>query len=234
MDGTDQAEFICKALEAGNSIGTTTVLLNNMFRRPRRQKNLSYSAVARFVRQSPVIVIARRKTRKSGKDDRGTTWAQARLAFANQLLEQLELGRLTPEQRAARASPFPPLYPHAIAWWDEHHKKVIIGHSSKLEVRVYRNAEGKATPPEEGGVLPPEHMRVAVKYPPEARLLFGVAMVLDEYGVPQGKKAEPFGYTFCQILGIPAYKKACDDEMRRVRELKGRVSLLHIWHLHCL
>jgi hypothetical protein len=226
VDNTEQAEFIYKALEAGNSIGTTTILLNNMFRKPRLMRNLSYATVARFVHQSPMIVIARRKTRKSGKEDCGTTWAQARVAFAKQLQEQLELGRLAPELRDARESPFPPLYLHAIAWWDEHHKKVILGHSSKLEARVYRNAEGKAASPEDGGVLPAERPRISVKYPGEARLLFGIAMVLDEHGIPKGKKAEPFGYTGCQILGIPAYNKECDNEMRRVRTLKKYVSFI--------
>lgn len=37
-DCTEQAGFIYKALEGGNTIGVVTVLLNNCFRRPRRMK----------------------------------------------------------------------------------------------------------------------------------------------------------------------------------------------------
>ena len=54
-DCTEQAKFIYKALEGGNTIGVVTVLLNNCFRRPRRMKNVSYSTVARFVHDSPYI-----------------------------------------------------------------------------------------------------------------------------------------------------------------------------------
>jgi hypothetical protein len=224
-DFTPQAEFIYTSLEVGNTVGTTTVLLNNMFRHPRRLRDISYSSVARFVNLSPVIVIARRKTRKSGKDDEGTTWAQARLAFAMQLVEQIEVGECSPEERATRGSVFPPLYLHAIAWWDEHHKKVILGHTSKNEARIYRDKDGKAAIPTDGGELPPEHPTVSAKYLSEARMLFGVAMVKDADGILHGKKAEPFGYTGCQILGIPAYNRACKDEMRRVTELKGKVRM---------
>jgi hypothetical protein len=223
VDFTDEAEFIYRCLEKGNSIGTTTILLNNGYRRPKRLPSLSYSAVARFVHQSPVIVIARRKTRKSGKDDEGTPWAQARLAFATQLLEQLELGRLTPAERVARASQFPPLFLHAIAWWDEHHKKGILGHTSKLEARVYRNAVGKAAVPADGGKLPECKPNTNVKYPPEARMLFGVAMVKQADGNCVGVKAEPFSYTGCQVVGVSAYKKAVAAEIQRAKALKTRV-----------
>jgi hypothetical protein len=47
-DFTEEAEFIYRCLENGNSIGTTTILLNNGYRRPLRKANLSYSAVARL------------------------------------------------------------------------------------------------------------------------------------------------------------------------------------------
>jgi hypothetical protein len=172
-----------------------------------------------------VIVVARRRTRKSGKDDVGTTWAQARLAFAEQLLEQLELGGLPPAARAVRMSQFPPLHLHAIAWWDEHHKKVILGHTSKLEARVYRNADGKAAVPADGGVLPEDKPNTNVKYPGEARLLFGVAMVKQADGSCVGVKAEPFSYTGCQVVGINAYNKAVKAEIARALALKTRVRL---------
>ena len=102
----------------------------------------------------------------SGKEDVGTTWAQARLAFAKQLLEQINLGNMSPAARASSTSHFPPLYLHAIAWWDEHHKKIMCGHTSKNEVRIRRDSKGKAAE----GVLPPEKPRMSVKYSSSARL----------------------------------------------------------------
>lgn len=214
-DFTDQAEFIYNALEKGNSIGTVTFLLNNVFRRKDRLRNLSYSTVARFVHQSPVIVIARRKSKKSGTSDPDALWSRARSAFAKQVLEQIELSGLSESARAARNSPFPPLYLHAIAWWDEHHKKVMLGFTSDLEARVYRDSSGKASLADDGGVLPPEKPKTLVKFPGEARMLFGVAMIKGADGRCHGVKAEPFSNTGCQVVGIKAFDKACESERRR-------------------
>ena len=49
----------------------------------------------------------------SGKEDVGTTWAQARLAFAKQLLEQINLGNMSPAARLEHISfpsPLPARY----------------------------------------------------------------------------------------------------------------------------
>jgi hypothetical protein len=224
VDCTEQAKFIYHALESGNTISTTTVLINAYFRKPKRLKNLSYSTVARFVHSSPYISIARRKMRKSGKEDADTVWSKARLAFAKQLKEQIRLGRLSPAELTAANSVFPPLYLDGIAWWDEHHKKVILGHTSVNETRIYRNDAGIPTLPSDGGTLAPCRPNVSMKYPGEARMLFGVAMVKNAAGDMSGVKAAPFCYTSCQILGIPGYDKACEEEKRRVKALKTKVS----------
>ena len=221
QDFTPQAEFIYKALQGGNSIGTVTFLLNNCYRRKLRLPNLSYSSVQRFVTQSPVVVLARRKTKKSGTDDADAKWSQARLAFAQQLHEQVELGTLSDEERAARLSTFPPLYLRGIAWWDEHHKKVVFGHTSDIEARIYRDpATGLAATKESGGVLSAEMPNTTVKFPPEARMLFGVAMIENAQGVCCGVKAEPFSYTGRQVVGFSAYEKACEAERRRCLALQ--------------
>lgn len=219
-DGTEQANFVYRTLEAGNTIGMTTILLNNVFRRRHNLGNISYSAVRRYVEHSPYIVHSRRKIRKSGKEDALTLWARARTAFAAQLQEQLELGLLTEAERDARMSEFPAIYLDGIAWWDEHHKKIILGHTSVNEFRIYRNDAGVAALPSEGGKLAKLSPQVSVKYAGEARMLFGVAMVKGADGKTTGEKAAPFGYTGCQIVGIPAFEKAKAAEMARVRTLK--------------
>ena len=94
-DGTEQAKFIYNALQAGNSIGTTVNLLNRYYRAKNALRHLSHSTLRRFVRSSPFIQTNRRKTRKSGKEDRDIVCFKARLAFARQLKEQLELSGLS-------------------------------------------------------------------------------------------------------------------------------------------
>lgn len=223
-DGDEQAEFIYKTLEGGNTIGVVTVLLNNCYRRPRRMKNLSYSTVARFVHKSPYIVISRRKEKKAGSEDAEAQWSKARLAFAKQLLEQVELGGESKEPldpSETGTAKFPPLYLHAIAWWDEHHRKIILGHTSEREARIYRHpTTGKVALPSDGGVLSPEKPNTAVKFPTEARLLFGAAMVQDASGRYGGVKATPFSYTNCQVIGFSAYRTACDAMILRCKHFK--------------
>ena len=138
---SEQADVIYALLEAGNSVATVTYLLNQGYRASRGLDHICYSAVDRFVRSSPVIHRARRHMKKSGKDDAGTPWAAARLAFSLQLLEQL----------AGTGSRWPSLHLHAIVWWDEHHKKVILGHTSVHEYRVRRDSAGKPAPAAAGG-----------------------------------------------------------------------------------
>ena len=65
---------------------------------------------------------------------------------------------------------------------DEHHRKTKLGHATKYEVRIRRDASGKIAPPEKGGVLKAKNKRVTQKSNKEARGLFMVA----EVKVPAG------------------------------------------------
>lgn len=221
-DGTPQANNIYNLLERGNSVGTATILLNEGYRARNRMGPISYAAVQRFINCSPVIHAARRQTKKSGKDDMDTVWSQARLAISAQWLEMIELGKLTPEERAARQSPFPPLYLDGLSIFDEKHKKVKLGHSSRMEYRIRRDAAGNAVSEDAGGVLPPPMPNTTMKFPGEARGLFGVAMVKKEDGNYVGKRAEPFNYTGCKIVSFKDYEAACQACMDHVRKLKSR------------
>ena len=209
---SEQADVIYALLEAGNSVATVTYLLNQGYRASRGLDHICYSAVDRFVRSSPVIHRARRHMKKSGKDDAGTPWAAARLAFSLQLLEQL----------AGTGSRWPSLHLHAIVWWDEHHKKVILGHTSVHEYRVRRDSAGKPAPAAAGGVLPPAKPNTSMKYPGEARGLFGVAKVRKADGSYVGVKAEPFNYTGMQVVGIAQFKRECEAEKLRAASLPVR------------
>ena len=53
----------------------------------------------------------------------------------------------------------------------------MLGHATKYEVRIRRDASGKVAPPEKGGVLNAKNMKVTQKFNKEARGLFMVAEV---------------------------------------------------------
>lgn len=114
---------------------------------------------------------------------------------------------------------------HGIAWWDEHHKKVKLGKASVNEYRIRRTEGGAAASEADGGVLPPPMPNTSMKYPGEARGLFGVAMIKNADDSYTGKKAEPFNYTGCQVISMAQYEAECEAEMQRVRALKTKVSL---------
>ena len=113
---------------------------------------------------------------KSGKDDPECPWAVARLAQASQLRRQIQLGpgtRLDSEP----IDLLPPIFLDGIAWWDEFHMKVRLGHASAWEVLLCRHPDsGDLVSEQEGGIWDAEAPTTSAKYPGEARVCVGAAM----------------------------------------------------------
>ena len=141
------------------------------------QAAISWSNVASCLTNSELIVRQLRRRRKTGSFNPGSGWAQARKAQCEQFLFQLSLGEIPPEelQRREIASPPyrdslpPPLRLHGIVFWDEHHKKCVLGGLGKFETRVYQNDEGVPTHPRDGGMLPQRRLTVTTKFALEVR-----------------------------------------------------------------
>ena len=70
-----------------------------------------------------------------------------------------------------------PIQMHGIAFWDEHHKKIVLGNSSMVERRVYHDGKGNPCSEEDGGTLDPKAPQVSIKYYDEARGCFGVVAI---------------------------------------------------------
>ena len=113
-----------------------------------------------------------------------------------------------------------PLELHAIVWWDEHHKKCILGPVCKRETRIWQDAAGVPTKPEDGGVLPDKKRKTSAKFVQEARVCFGVAVLRNAEGY-DGVKAAPFNYSGRTVVGVKNFRSRCLEEMRRVKPLKG-------------
>ncbi|KAJ1421305.1 hypothetical protein B484DRAFT_465573 [Ochromonadaceae sp. CCMP2298] len=111
-----------------------------------------------------------------------------------------------------------------IAFWDENHKKVMLGHTSKWENRIARNLPCYGKEPTSvlfGGVLPAKSMRTTIKFPGEARGLFGCALVEQADGSHLGVKAVPYCYTNKFVIGIKKWNEKKKAEELRVLPKKG-------------
>ncbi|KAJ1424247.1 hypothetical protein B484DRAFT_464846 [Ochromonadaceae sp. CCMP2298] len=220
---TVQAKIVYDALETGLSTTQAGVILNEWCTgQDPPLAPVSWSAVEGFVLRSDVINRTRSQTKKSGKEDAGSNWAVARECQAKQFRRQLELGKLPVDSEAVLSSiaaGLPPIHQHRIAWWDENHKGVILGFTSKFENHIAKNEYKEATPQQFGGVLQEKKMQTHIKFPGEVCGCFGAAVVEDEDGTCRGVKAVPFNYTGKWVVGIKAYELAKVAEMARVPPL---------------
>jgi hypothetical protein len=94
---------------------------------------------------------SKRAFQKCGSRDPESLWAKARVQLCTQFCKQLMLGvRQDPLSDQYEHDIFPltelegeeitgPLQLNAIAWWDEHHKKCILGHVCKRETRIWKD-----------------------------------------------------------------------------------------------
>jgi hypothetical protein len=204
VEGSDEAIIIILTLEKGLGLGNATILVNE-HRREKGDDPVSYSAVQRYSSSSAALSCTRRATKKSGNDDKGSIWANARVNQARQLIEELDNGKLSEE---------------AIVWWDEKHKKCILGCCTKDEWRVCRNEAGVICDEAHGGKFPDKLKVTSVKFPKEARGIFGAALVRVD-GVLKGVKAAPFQYTDKMVIGPASFEKKIKAEVARVKTLKG-------------
>ena len=171
VDGTVQADVVYRALGASLSAKDTVCLLN--FYREWMDPPLdpiSRSAMQGFIERSPAIKTRRRGRKKSGRDDSNCAWAKSRVQQCRQFQYQLELGA-GPDENIA-ASTLPPRFLDGIAWYDEHHREVILGDAGPFEYLIARDRiTGLVTSSTEGGVFPAQKSQTTVKYPGEERSL---------------------------------------------------------------
>ena len=234
-----EANVVYTAIGAGVGITEATVMVNE-FRAEKDEDSepVSWGAVKNFIHTCGMVKIHKRAQKKSGKDDSATAWALARLAQALEIQSRLVVPpppppppptpTPTPTPGPVGAT-HPRLFLDGIAWWDEFHLKVRLGHASKWEVRLCRHPDtGKVCPEEEGGEWDAEKPNTSIKYPGEARVCAGALMHkatgTEADGVHGGYKGVTlplFNYTGRTVVGLKAWKKARLAELERVKPLGG-------------
>jgi hypothetical protein len=219
--GTDQANIVYRALQQGLSAKESTCVLN-MYREKLEipEEPLCRSAVQGFIKRSDCIKTRKRQLKKSGKDDSNCAWAKARAAQAEQFREQLLIGFLPADSPERIESPFQPIYSDGIAFWDEHHREVILGEANAYQYLISRDESGKVALPEDGGKFGKDMDITSIKYPGEGRGCFGVAIV-TRFGEKEGVRVKPFNYTGRKVITEKAFQLAVKLELGRVRPLKG-------------
>ena len=210
-DLTPQAEVVYRSMESGLSLGNTVILVNQ-WRRARSLDPLSYGALQFFVKNSSVMHVEKRGTKKSGKQDKTMGWCKARFAFCKQLERQLKKAKRIQQTHdhgtrgdvtyVARedgddkdqADKELPLHLDGIVFWDEHHRKVRFGHASKYETRLRRDKNGNFATKEDGGELPSKMPTTTTKFCDEARGSFGCC-IRTLNGKKEGIRLPVFDYT---------------------------------------
>ena len=231
-----EANVVYTAIGAGVGITEATVMVNE-FRAEKDEDSepVSWGAVKNFIHTCGMVKIHKRAQKKSGKDDSATAWALARLAQALEIQSRLVVPPPPPPPPPPTPTPgpvgatHPRLFLDGIAWWDEFHLKVRLGHASKWEVRLCRHPDtGKVCPEEEGGEWDAEKPNTSIKYPGEARVCAGALMHkatgTEADGVHGGYKGVTlplFNYTGRTVVGLKAWKKARLAELERVKPLGG-------------
>ena len=136
---------------------------------------------------------SRRLTMKTGKRDADSQWAKARVIQCQHYLNEMAMN---PQMIGPWKPHHIPLILDQIVWFDEKHRKCVLGCNSKHEYQIARNTfDDMPTEPEFGGVFPPRMPTTKEKFPEEARACFGAAFVTLPDGTEKGVKADPYDYT---------------------------------------
>ena len=144
-EGSEEEAIILKCAAADLSSSQIAVAVNHYHASKNPAKAaISWSTVASYLTNCDLIVRQLRRSRKTGSFIPGCRWAQARKAQCEQLLFQLSLGWIPPDELQRREIALlpngdsfpPPLRLHGIDFWDEHHKKCVLGVLEKFETSV--------------------------------------------------------------------------------------------------
>ena len=228
---SSEAQIIADGMESGLSIKRVWENTNR-HRRENDDELVSEAAIYYAVRKMKPKIVNMTK-RKQGSSDPNSNWAQARRAWTQQLLARL--GKLVrepkhgPLEKRFDGDIQGKLALDQIVWWDETHRKCLIGGqnpSKSIQMLFPRNKEGRIDI-EKGEYSQERKTILNVKYEKECRLGLGVAMVtpLDPDGTTlpaEGRRCHPYDYSSKMMISVNDYKRMTKLEFDRVKSLKCR------------
>ena len=191
-----------------------TAYFVSAFREKSGLKKVWYTTIRNAVEKE--MCVRKRQNKKAGNVDVNSAWAIGRLAFAKQLNAQITTrmsGRTAVRSKNLQGGlggVVQSICLEQIAFWDEKHKKQIIGVESKYDWQVIDPVTGKVTWLD----------NTRIKFPQEARYAFGVMMKKNGWGF-EGVKMAPFNYTGCTVLGSKQYDKKVKEVVGIIGKLKS-------------
>ena len=229
--GSAEAQIIADCMEAGWGLRQTTHLVNK-HRVASEIEHVGISSVYTcYLTLMPVKSSV--KKAKQGSSDATVPWALARMGWVFQLIVRLGLC-LALRFGCAEKPCIPlcftllliggPLETTQIAFWDETHKKAVIGGaghdgvSTRMQVQFKRDAEGQLNA---NGTLTNAKRILCLKYSDESRFFFGVAKVCRADGEIEGRRCEAFNYTGKWLHTIKSFAEKRAQEIARVKLLPG-------------
>jgi hypothetical protein len=177
-------------------------------------------------------VVRKVKKQAQGSNNPTSKWAQARVNFNRQVL--IRFGKLPEEElekiRQKNGGILPPwfdpdmmqsLTPQQVAWWDEMHRKCVIGGQragATHYIRFLRTTEGKLDL-EAGEYDSSEVSWVNVRYEKEVRLCLGCRIREEADRTTVGVCAKPFCYSGKLLVSLKDDRRNVASEIGRVKGL---------------
>ena len=221
-----QAQVLADCIESGLSIMKSRQILNDHMLE-NGENAYSRSAIdSLLLRMKPRI--EKNSKRKQGSRDPSHPWSRARYLWSKQLL--IRFGQLPSEDEPRfKQSVVGKLDPDQIVWWDETHRKCLIGGlngNKNYTMKFKRDANGKLD--HENGSYSDKKIQILnCKYEKECRLGLGCALITPKstdgsYLPSKGVRIKPFNYSEKVLLSVTDYEKKMAAEFRRVKSLTAK------------
>jgi hypothetical protein len=168
--------------------------------------------------------------RKTGRKDKDSEWAKARVARAKMNKRQFELGdQVDRGDIKLEDCEIPPLFADAILSSDQSHMKAIpvggSGHAGSQSVKQYRIAmnptTGRLAPLESGGQMPERRQQLHTKFDSHAQGCYTVACPIID-GKKQGRFLPTYNYTGRNMQSAKCYDISVKNELKRLQGSKNQ------------
>jgi hypothetical protein len=219
--GSQQAQLIADVVEGSCGSMAMATMVVNRYQESIKEEAITRAAVESCIRRM-APKVSRVSKRKQGKRDEKSAWAKARFLFTKQLM--IRFGSLEPEGDNLPAyfdiEKLGNLSINQIGFWDETHKKCIIGEAAGKDFCFIfpRDENGKIKI--DGGVYTETtKSQMNVKYENEVRLALGCGVVEKNGEEIAGRACDPFVYSSKVMITIKDRNKKRLLEMNRVKSL---------------
>ena len=223
------AQIIADCIESGLSVKRACYQLNeHLFEN--NEETVSESAVYHLIKTlKPQVNVV--KKRKQGSTDPSHKWSRIRYGFCKQLLARFGVKQFPNDRPCFNRSVAGPLEVSQVVWWDETHRKCLVGglsSSKEFVLKFKRNSEGKLDA-DNGEYSKEECRKLDCKYEQEGRFGLGCAVIeqqkQDGSWFERGMKCKLFDYSGKTLISLKDYEAKKNQEFLRIRSLSTKSAV---------